>query len=290
MLTPDVSAIEQAVTRFTSSQRLLLPYAETLFDLRLGPQPLILDKQTLGEFDPLANHPQLADNLQNARAHVLSFANNVSQPLNVWAVEGLPDFNDTFQMQAGRLSAVINAIGIDGTPTSAERQTVTAALAAIADGLAEGEAVIASAQQNLITFQNQFTADHIALTESDAALSRIIPQVQQQILDDASQFIGRILGDELAKLVEQIGGQVIDQLTALASDVDDALSASEGLGLGLSAFANLVATLSGKYAEVSAQIAEAAAAQIASQLQALEVQVAAQAWSQLTDFVAQSGL
>ncbi len=290
MLTPDVSAIQQAVTMFTNGQSLLLPYAETLLELRLGQQPLVLDGQNLGEFDPLANYPQMADNLQNARAHILDFTNNVSQPLNIWAIQGLPDFNDTFQMQAGRLTAVINAIGIDGTPTPAERQTVTAALAAIADGLAQGEAVIASAQQNLITFQNQFTADHSALAESDDALNRIIPQVQQQILDDSLKFIGGIFGAELAKLVEEIGGQVIDQLTSLESSVDDALSASQGLGLGLSALANLVATLNSKYAAVSTEIAQAEAAQVASLLQALDVEVAARAWRQLTDFVAQSGL
>jgi hypothetical protein len=290
MLTPDISAIEQAVTTLTNSQRLLLPYAETLFELRLGPQPLVLDGQTLGEFDPLANYPQLADNLQNAQAHVFSFALNVSQPLNIWAVEGLPDFNDTFQAQAGELMAVINAVGEGGTPTPTQRQTVTAALAAIADGLAQGEAVVAAARQNLITFQNQLTTDHQALAESDFALSRIIPQVQQQIADDALKFVGMIFGDQLAMLVEQIGGQEIAQLTSLASVVDDVVSAGQELGLGLSAFANLVATLSAKYAAVSLEVAQAANAQFASQLQALDVQVAAQAWNQLMDFVAQSGL
>lgn len=289
-LTPDVAAIQQAVMKFTSSQSLLLPYAETLIELRFGPQPLVVDGQTLGEFDPLADYPQLADNLQNAQAHILSFTNNVSEPLNIWAVQGLPDFNDTFQMQAGQLTAVINAVGINGTPTPAERLTVKTALATIAKGLAQGEAVIAAAQKNLTTFQNQFTTDHMALTESDDALNRIIPQAQQQFTNDALKFIGGPFGAQLAMLVEQVGGQVIDQLSSLESSVDDALSASQGLGLGLTAFASLVATLSAKYAAVSTEIAQAADAEVASLLQALDVQVAAKAWSQLTDFVAQSGL
>ena len=290
MLTPDISGLKQAVTTLTTTQRVLFPYADLFFRLPLGPQPLVVDGQKVGEFDPLQDYPQLAENLQNAQSHVFTYARSVVQVLHVWAIEGLPGFNDTFQTQAQVVTAVLDAVGANGSATPAQRQTVTGALAAIANGLAQGEAVIQSARQNLIIFQNQLTVDHDALTASDTALGTIIPQFQQQIADDAIKFIGMIGGQALAMLVEQIGGQEFDQLTSLAAVVGDVVVAGENLEIGLSAFANLVATLSAKYAAVITQVTQAETAQFASELQALDVQVAALAWSQLTDFVVQSGL
>ena len=70
MLTPDVDAIQQAVTRFASSEQLLVPYVDALIELRLGPENLVINKKVVGQYDLFANYPDLAENLQAARAHV----------------------------------------------------------------------------------------------------------------------------------------------------------------------------------------------------------------------------
>lgn len=289
MLAPDVAGTQAAASNLVDFQNGLMPYLTAVITIPLGPQPLTIDGQPAGTYDPLSGYPGLEQSLREAQGHCWAFDANVSQPLHLWAVYTVPDYNDQFQAQTQTVLDVIAQLG-GSPPTPAQRQTVQAALAALSSGLADSRARLTQAQTNLPVFLDQVTADHQTFTVGEDALGELIPRVQQDIDNDIIQYSMGFGGAAIADLVGQIGGQMIGYLNKLDGAVGEAKVESEQAGAAMSALMTGVDTLGTKYDAVAAQVAAAGDEEFGSVLQQLDIQVARTDWQQLTDFLQSCGL
>ena len=290
MLSPDVSATENAVTSYVNSRTPIVDYAVAVIEIPLGSQPLVIDGQDAGSYDPLNGFPALADSLQTAKDHVTDFANKVDQPIHMWAIVTIPAFNDQFQTETGAILKVINQLGSTGVPTSAQRQAVTGALQNLKTQLSDGRSKLVAIQDALNIFLDQLSSDYQILVNGSNSISASITELNKALLKDELKASGGIFGGDIANLIGKIGGKMIDSLQSVLNAINKAATSNKDIGTAMSDLANTVATLLSKYDSVLNNVQNAKDEQFASILQELDIQLAQTDWKQLADFISESGL
>lgn len=290
MLTPDVAATQQAAQNISNFEAGVMPYALALIQMRLGPQPIMLDNQEVGTYDPLSSQPALEDAIRAAQSHCNDFAGNVNQPLHVWAVQTVPLYGAQFQTQAATILNVIGQIAPGAAPTAAQRRMVQAALQSLADGLASVGAPLGGVEAALKTFLDQLSGDHRALTEGSNTLAPILDDLKANTQADIEQYALRLGGQGTVGVLEQLASQTYGALTNVSDNVGRAAVDGAQVGQAMSQLQNGVTTLQGKYAAVVNQVGAAGDDEYAVILQQLDLQDAQSAWQQLSDFISQCGL
>ncbi len=288
MLTPDVSAIQEAVACQATVTKAICAYMLAILRIPLAPQPIQVEGVN-GSVDPFLDLPSLKDALSAARTHILAFGGTVMEPLHTWALQTVPDFNDTFRLRSNQILTILKEVG-SGTPTPAQRQAVLESLTVLACGLAAGHAQVAGVRQAQRTFLREFAEDHRTLTVGENSLVPNIKAISDAITAEIAKYALGPLGAGIAAVAAEIGGRTADALQNTADLLDTAAGAADRMDAAFSDLETVVETLCQKYSGIVREVDEASDEDFGCVLQRLEITTAQVAWKQLADYVSTAGL
>lgn len=286
----DVGAIEAGVRAFVANRADVAAYVAVIAAVPLGPQPIVIDGQRSGEFDPLARFAPLRTALQTAQAHGESMGGAL-RTLHAWASPGLDDYVRLVTDPLVQVQEVLAAVpaGGEATPEQARRlheqlyysETYARLLLAPA---------VRSTRAQVLDFLAHLVADHDTLANGPLAVADAAREIDAQVRDQAMPYVLNPVTSGIGNVMLEIGRAMHVQLDRLAAALRTALAGHEGMRTGISALATAVETAVVKLAAGVAAAQRAAADQLPLVVRQLEVGKAIASWRQFVEFLHGSGL
>jgi hypothetical protein len=272
---------------YVDSRAPVLAYLDAMRAVKLGARPIAAGGGT-ASYDPLEKRPAAARLLYATQEHAERLGVYLGT-LHGWAGGGMKEWVGLVVAQVEVLRDVLGAIpdGAAASESQARQIGEAAGLAEIYTRLI-GQAA-RTIREGVKDFLGHLIADHQALAGGETAVAALADQVAADARDAALKLIGP-LDQGLAKGVLEIGAALYGELNRLGQQLDQALVGHSQIGGGVSAIANAVETIFGKYAAAQRAVARAGAADLPAVVRRLEPVKAIRFWQDFLRFLANSAL
>ncbi len=295
MITYDTIDTQNAISAVASSVAAIVPYVNAMAALPLGAKPIVVDGQTVGNWDPLSNIPGLENALQAAQQHCSTFETYVLSVLHGFpALLAVATGNNNGPGILYDLSTILNVLAqlvqSNAPPTAAQRQTVGKALQDLLQLVCPLAEYLAMIPGPTTTFVNQLSGDIQTLRQGSLSVSAAITHVQQSYENAVTQYAGAPGGSAIVAILETITQQTLGPLQAIEAGITAAASAEQPMVGALGKFQDIFTALGSDYSTTIQVIIAASDAQFASALQELDVQDAQSYWQNASAFATANGL
>ena len=285
----DLEAVRAGTETYLKSRAPLLGYLQALRGIHLGAQPIVVDGQESGSFDPLAKKPELARQLALAQSNGRELAGFLDT-LHGWKSGGMAGAVAPILPELEKARDLLAAIPSGAQPSP---EVATALQAAIYKASMQSWVIGFAARQvrdGVIRFLGELQNDYRALSTGDTALSEITRQVEADVQDAAQRYLLNPITAPIGRIIAQIGAQLLGQLHHLSSELHGALSGNLEMRGGISALATAVESLVAKYQAAQNAVSRAGTAELPNVLRKLEPGKAITSWQDFLRFLEQSAL
>ena len=281
---PTRSQVERALTAVSAAMTPVNAFVEAMTSLPLGPQPLVVNGQLVGTFDPLSPTPQLDAALQTAQqdCEFQSLTGDVAGFAMAMDIAA-----PVFRSHLGTMLRILDQLVQSGaTPTSAQMQQVQDAMQNVSDAVQLIGLSTSGMQESATDFLPQVTAAEQALNQGSADLENSIGQVRQFVENTVAQYAGT----PAAEIVGAIGAQMLHQLRGLSAGLGDAAGRVPAATRALGKLEDLFGDIARYYDTLAGKLQDASASQLVPYLQQADLQLAQTFWDDLVRFVAGTGI
>ena len=281
-LSPDPVAFQKSLDSLVQNLgdgALLTDYVRSIRTIALGSRPLVLDGQTVGEFDPLASQPELTATIETAQANAYSMG-QLTFFFFATTKKNVADFSGQFQEKTGEIFAILEPLG-DQPPNPEQQAAILQALVDLRDGMRLLDDFATLVQDRMEVEVPKISEDFAVLGSQNDVLGSSI-----RSLEANARAISLNYPPQLAPLVLDLLQQVLSALRQINGYLVDAQQAIPAASQELSLHANAIATLLLKYDSEIRALEDAADADFGSVLLEMRLDVAQRAWAQIADFVA----
>jgi hypothetical protein len=287
----DVAAIETGVRAFVANRAGVAAYVAAIAAVPLGPQPIVIDGQRAGEFDPFSKLAPQRAGLAAAQAHGESMAGALSN-LHGWASSpGLDPYVRLVTDPLAKVQEVLTAIPSGGAPSSEQARQMMEQLYQ-AELYARGilGPAVTTTRNTVFNFLSHLVDDHDTLANGPLAVAGAMEAIDRNVSEQAMKYLLNPLTSGLGNILLEMGRGMHAHLERLIAAMRTALAGHEGMRTGISALATAVETAVVKLQGGVAAAQRASGAQLPVVVRKLEVGKAIVSWQQFLDFLHRSGL
>ena len=285
----DLEAVRQGVAAYVQNRGELLVYLTALRGIQLGAQPIVVDGQRAGSFDPLGKRPELARQLAEAQAHGEELAHYLDT-LHGWAKGGMAEAVAPILPELEKARDLLAALPSGATPSPEVASTLQAAI--YTASIHSWVIGLAARQERagVIRFLGELQNDYHALSSGATALAEITRQAEADVQDAAQRYLLNPITAPIGRILVQIGAQLLGQLHRLGGALEGALTGHLEMRGGISALASAVESLVAKYEAAQNAVSRASAAELPPVLRKLEPGKAIASWQDFLRFLEKSSL
>lgn len=237
------------------------------------------------EVDLFYNLPELRQTLVRARNHAGGWT-HIGMRLNNNLVMQIFLFGHTLRGIANEIANVVKTAGEAKRDLSAdERNRIVALLKRLQASLADSAADIEAQQPELRTFLATITQDSAPLQQGATDLSRAIPIVQSNTSEVALKYLLDPLSAGIYRAIIELGGKILQRLQALQTTLNPLARSHDHVLRAVQGVLAIWATIKEKYAAVIDVLALADAGPDAFRMLPDLMEIAAESWQQLSDYV-----
>lgn len=293
MIQADITTTEASISMLAQCVSAVLPYCLAVEAIQLGPQPMVIDGQNAGSWDPLANAAAIETALQTAQQDCEGF-NGMVVPF----LGAMPQLIANAVGSAGTsgilndlsvIEPIMASIATGATPTDAQMQAVNASLADIVSQINTLQGELSQIQDGVTAFQQNMSSDVEALTNSSTSISAAISSINYYYQQDVEQYVGEIGGDAIINILSTITNEVVSGLQTAQTAVNNAVGLEGTVGPALTAIQGLFDGMYNDYNNVAKEAAAASAATFGSVMQQIDITLLQTFWKDLVTYTADNG-
>lgn len=287
-LTFDSTEAATGARAFVDNRGAMLAYVAAVLAVPTGMQPIKVDGNVVGSFDPLDKFPGAAAAIQSAQYHAKDVAGTLDF-LHGWAQGNITTLVGYVIAPVTAMRDLVAAIPSGGALTpEADRQVLQQMQMARfwTEMIANSVNTI---RQGIHKFLTQLGTDHDALARGPYELETVIPEMEKRVSDAAMPLIIHPVTAGIRRIYLSIGASMRDGLQLVSRAMQNALQGHEAMRGGISAFASGAETMRAKYSSAETALSRADIKTRATVLRQLDLNKAVVSWEQFRDFILKSG-